>query len=1434
MRKHLTSFALHPGITPLSNMEKRHRLVSLGLLIAVVVACAGLACPAAAAERPNIIVIFMDDMGYNDVGALTYPAANPYPGSGPVPNPGAGNTDPDIPAPNRARFLTPHLDSLAAEGLTMPQFYATPLCSLSRASLMTGRYCRRVSVNQVFFPDGSGVRVKGLNTTEVTLPELLRQEGYATGMVGKWHLGYVPTAHDPFQMMPTRHGFEEFFGHPHSNDMDSFDLIRNETVLEADFGAPTEQSQITWRSTEAALDFIERKSAGNRPFFLYFPQIMTHVQCWPSDREFTNADGTTWPKFMGTSGVSYYYDVVKEVDHSVGRILTKLAELGIEEKTLVVFTSDNGPWTNLANYNKGPGAPNLTEYSVGSAYPLKDGKFATWEGGVRVPFLARWKGRIAPGTVLGDQVGALTDFLPTFVRLAGGTLPTGRTIDGVDLGPVWKGEAPSFSRTHAHFPGGGTLDAIVRDQWKLKGGKLYDVRDLDDQETTDHAASQPAIVANLQAEQTAILNSLAAETAPLGEFTPYEVELSGDSLTVNEGGTASFQARLSANPGGNVTVSTARFSGDAGLSVSAGGSLSFNSANWSAWQTVTLAAAQDADALAGGATFRVSVSGHAVVREVFAFEDDDEAADPVAVSRTWPKSAVAAIADTAVKLVAEVSASVGGTADPAGTSYVWHKVSGPGTVTFSAPAARETTVAFSHTGVYRLRLTADHPNAGGPGVDEFDVYVGVAAPTSGGPEATATLAYDATADTNGNAVWENLASPGIRDWALTPGITRSVADPAPALSFIDAAWQFAGGVTGQGATSPDLDAYSTGDASIEIWFKPASLPVSSPQVLWETGGDIGASFTLDGGTLKFAVDDGAAGAASGAVAVATLSPLPAQDGFVHAVGVIDLAGDKIRLHIDGALADTRGISTVADWCGASPSGLGKVDATPLATGGGSAAVDFDPSGELASQFSGGPYSEAPAGGLSSSTGVVLANGNVTSFVGSQSASLAAGKFSIGESFSVGAYFKLGSFGTATGVNGQILRLGITNGGTDTFTDLPFSTIEMVNPATGLAKFVIRDTNASLPSLASFTLATGQWYFFETTFTRSGTAAVDYDFSIAPASPDGTVASVLASARSSNVGSGLVNTELDKAIYGGFKGHGAYANGASGVLDRFSVVAGGKLGLDSLGGNDLLSASIGGFAGQVAVMRIYDRALGGAEVGELADGPESANIGPKVSAGDDQAGDTLTGVSLLASLTDDGLPAGSPLTTLWKQTSGPDAGTDFPATAAFGNPSSLQTGVNFAAAGEYMLQLEADDSEIKVSDSMLVSISPLSYAQWASGNLFPPGQATSGSNPDHDRFINLWEWVLGYNPLQPDPLKPGVSFSSSTVGDSRRLTLEMDVPRDRHPDVTLEESGDLKIWNQILDSEATVVPVSASHARWTLSHDIPSTEPRRFLRVAATE
>lgn len=564
----------------------------------------------APAPRPNMIVILMDDFGYNDLGVQTWPNQSDFfPNTGPTPKPNIGNLDPDLPAPNQARLLTPKIDAMAAEGMRLTSFYASSKCSPTRASLLTGRYDRRVDVNYVFWPDGRNGG--GLNTSEVTLPETLRELGYATSLIGKWHLGYQIGANSPFQLMPRRHGFEEFYGLPHSNGMTDLALIENETILDPDFSTPAEQAELTWRYTERTLDFIERKTAEEQPFFVMLSHTMPHIPVYPSDQTFANADGTTWPKFEGSSGVSSYYDIVKETDHSVDRILSRLKTLGIDDNTIVIFTSDNGPWTRLSE-------PNLLDRSVGSAYPLRDSKLTTWEGGCRVPFIVRWPGVVPAGEVSDETVG-MVDLFPTLVSLAGGAQPRNRTMDGVNLTPLFSGQ-DGWEQSREHYAlfeqNTGTLGAVIKDQWKLRAGKLYNLAN-DIQESNDLAGSEPQKLAELQAAANEVNASISSEFKARGVFTNFEVQLYTDAVDIPAGGSATFQIRLSGNPQGNVAVNIARFSGNADLSVNSASQVLFNAGNWNDWQSITLAAAGSSSSM-NGATFRLTSPQINAVREVFA------------------------------------------------------------------------------------------------------------------------------------------------------------------------------------------------------------------------------------------------------------------------------------------------------------------------------------------------------------------------------------------------------------------------------------------------------------------------------------------------------------------------------------------------------------------------------------------------------------------------------------------------------------------------------------------------------------------------------------------------------------------------------------------------------------------------------------------------
>ena len=352
--------------------------------------------PAAGIRPPNIVIITADDLGYGDLGSYGHPS-----------------------------IRTPHIDRLASEGQRWTSFYAqAPVCSPSRAALLTGRvhlrsgmFGRRVGV---FFPDSRA----GLPPGEITLAEALRDRGYATGIVGKWHLGHLPA------YLPTRHGFDYWFGIPYSNDMDwrtapgaawqetvmnpridywHVPLFRNEEVIER----PADQRTITRRYAEEAVAFVERHR--DEPFFLYLPHTMPHVPLFRS------------AAFAGRSAAGVYGDVIEEIDWAVGQVIGVLERLDLASNTLVVFTSDNGPWTLFRTHG-------------GSAGPLRHGKGTTFEGGMRVPGVFWWPGAIAPGVT--REIGSATDLFTTAITLGGGTIPADRPIDGVDLSPVLFGNGP--------------------------------------------------------------------------------------------------------------------------------------------------------------------------------------------------------------------------------------------------------------------------------------------------------------------------------------------------------------------------------------------------------------------------------------------------------------------------------------------------------------------------------------------------------------------------------------------------------------------------------------------------------------------------------------------------------------------------------------------------------------------------------------------------------------------------------------------------------------------------------------------------------------------------------------------------------------------------------------------------------------------------------
>ncbi len=365
------------------------------------------------AQAPNVVVVFTDDQGYGDVGC--------YGAKG---------------------FRTPNLDRLAKEGVRFTDFYVSqPVCSASRASLLTGCYANRLGIHGALGPAAR----HGIHADETTLAEVCKAKGYATFAVGKWHLGHHP------QFLPTRHGFDDFAGLPYSNDMWPFHpevkagtfpplpLFDGEKVANPNVTA-ADQARLTAQYTERAVRFVRENR--EQPFFLYLAHSMPHVPLYAGER------------FRGSSQAGTFGDVIQEIDWSVGEVLKTLDELKLAENTLVIFTCDNGPWLSYGTH-------------AGSAGPLREGKGTVWEGGVRVPFLARWPGRIPAGTVCREPAMTI-DVLPTVARIVGAELPA-RRIDGRDIGPLLRREAGAKSPHEAlwFYYGTNELQAVRAGNWKL-------------------------------------------------------------------------------------------------------------------------------------------------------------------------------------------------------------------------------------------------------------------------------------------------------------------------------------------------------------------------------------------------------------------------------------------------------------------------------------------------------------------------------------------------------------------------------------------------------------------------------------------------------------------------------------------------------------------------------------------------------------------------------------------------------------------------------------------------------------------------------------------------------------------------------------------------------------------------------------------------------
>jgi arylsulfatase A-like enzyme len=413
------------------------------------------------AAPPNVVIIYCDDLGYGDVGCF-------------------GATG----------YETPAIDRLAKEGMRFTDFYvAQAVCSASRTALLTGCYPNRVGILGALGPTSPN----GIHDDETTLAELCKQRGYVTAIYGKWHLGHHP------QFLPTRHGFDDYFGLPYSNDMwpqhptakfPDLPLIDDARTIAKN----PDQTQLTTWYTERAVKFIDQNH--QRPFFLYVPHSMPHVPLFVSD------------KFAGKTKRGLFGDVIAEIDWSVGQILAALDRHEIADRTLVIFTSDNGPWLSYGDH-------------AGSAGPLREGKGTAWDGGVRVPCVMRYPGLIPPGTEC-DEPAMTIDVLPTVAKLLSAELPQ-QKIDGKNILPLLRGGSARSPHEALYFYWGNELHAIRSGRWKLhfpheyrslrgepgKAGlpgpyvqrmtelELYDL-ETDIGEAKNVAAQHPDVVARLQ------------------------------------------------------------------------------------------------------------------------------------------------------------------------------------------------------------------------------------------------------------------------------------------------------------------------------------------------------------------------------------------------------------------------------------------------------------------------------------------------------------------------------------------------------------------------------------------------------------------------------------------------------------------------------------------------------------------------------------------------------------------------------------------------------------------------------------------------------------------------------------------------------------------------------------------------------------------------
>lgn len=440
--------------------------------------------PPAAPARPNVVLILADDLGYGDLGCYGHPL-----------------------------IRTPRLDRLASEGVRFTSYYSgAPACTPARAALLTGRYAIRAGLPNVLGPDATN----GLPASEITLAEALRDRGYRTHAIGKWHLGHASPA-----LLPTAHGFDGWFGLPYSNDMippwvptaRPLRLYRDAQPLDE----PIDQDALTVRYTDEAVRYIERSAATAQPFFLYLAHNMPHLPLHAAAR------------FRGQSRAGLYGDVIQMLDWSTGQLLDALARASLTDRTIVIFTSDNGPWSNMPARMLQEG---ITRWDGGSAGPFRDAKGTTYEGGLRVPAIVKWPGRLEAGGV-SDRLATAMDLHVTLLRAAGADAPRDRPMDGHDLLPrlathasTSVAQAPAARQERIEdapeeffYFSNAALQGVRVGPWKLRRAtpeaevELFQL-ELDPSERINRAGDEPAIVARLDARLRTFAASLTSAPTP--------------------------------------------------------------------------------------------------------------------------------------------------------------------------------------------------------------------------------------------------------------------------------------------------------------------------------------------------------------------------------------------------------------------------------------------------------------------------------------------------------------------------------------------------------------------------------------------------------------------------------------------------------------------------------------------------------------------------------------------------------------------------------------------------------------------------------------------------------------------------------------------------------------------------------------------------------